>query len=153
MRQEGSLSHTRRECKYHIVFIPKYRKKAIFGQIRRDLGDVLKRLAQQKESRSIGRINAVSQTIPGQVCGEQCTSARWYAGPRGANADCLALLTSYFALLCRRAQPSAQPIPCPGIEPTASEQHPLELTALRETLCSLAFAFHLRTRNRPRKHG
>jgi putative transposase len=33
------------------VFIPKYRKKAIFGQIRRDLGDVLKRLAQQKESR------------------------------------------------------------------------------------------------------
>ena len=50
MRQAGSLSHTRWECKYHIVFIPKYRKKAIFGQIRQDLGDVLKRLAQQKES-------------------------------------------------------------------------------------------------------
>ena len=51
MRQDGSLSHSRWECKYHVVFIPKYRKKAIFGQIRRDLGDVLKRLAQQKESR------------------------------------------------------------------------------------------------------
>ena len=51
MRQDGSLSHSRWECKYHIVFIPKYRKKAIFGQIRRDLGEVLKRLAQQKESR------------------------------------------------------------------------------------------------------
>ncbi len=33
-----------------VVFIPKYRKKAIFGQIRRELGDVMKRLAQQKES-------------------------------------------------------------------------------------------------------
>ena len=33
-----------------VVFIPKYRKKAIFGQIRRDLGEVLKRLAQQRES-------------------------------------------------------------------------------------------------------
>ena len=51
MRQDRSLSHSRWECKYHVVFIPKYRKKAIFGQIRRELGDVLKRLAQQKESR------------------------------------------------------------------------------------------------------
>jgi putative transposase len=51
MRQAGSLSHSRRECKYHVVFIPKYRKKAIIGQIRRDLGSMLKRLAQQKESR------------------------------------------------------------------------------------------------------
>lgn len=34
-----------------MVFIPKYRKKAIFGQIRRELGDVLRRLAEQKESR------------------------------------------------------------------------------------------------------
>jgi putative transposase len=34
-----------------VVFIPKYRKKVIFGQIRRELGDVLRRLAQQKESR------------------------------------------------------------------------------------------------------
>ena len=33
------------------MFIPKYRKKAIFGQIRRDLGEVLRRLAEQRESR------------------------------------------------------------------------------------------------------
>ncbi len=51
MRQVSSLNHSRWECKYDVIFIPKYRKKAIFGQIRRDLGDVLKRLAQQKESR------------------------------------------------------------------------------------------------------
>ena len=50
MRQDRSLSHSRWECKYHVVFIPKYRKKAIFGQLRKELGDVLKRLAEQKES-------------------------------------------------------------------------------------------------------
>ena len=50
MRQVGSLNHSRWECKYHVVFIPKYRKKAIFGEIRRELGEVLRRLAEQKES-------------------------------------------------------------------------------------------------------
>jgi putative transposase len=46
-----SLSHTKWECKYHVVFIPKYRKKVIYGEIRRHLGDVLRRLAEQRESR------------------------------------------------------------------------------------------------------
>ncbi|MCO6441402.1 MAG: IS200/IS605 family transposase [Nitrococcus mobilis] len=50
MRQISSLSHTRWECKYHVVFIPKYRRKALFGQIRRELGEVFRRLAEQKES-------------------------------------------------------------------------------------------------------
>ena len=50
MRLVESLSHTRWECKYHVVFIPKYRKKVIFGQIRNELGDVFRRLARQKES-------------------------------------------------------------------------------------------------------
>ena len=50
MRQVNSLNHTRWECKYHIVFIPKYRRKALFGQIRKDLGEVLHSLARQKES-------------------------------------------------------------------------------------------------------
>ncbi len=50
MRQVKSLGHSRWECKYHVVFIPKYRKKAIFGQIRRELGAVFRRLAEQKES-------------------------------------------------------------------------------------------------------
>jgi len=49
MRQVSSLNHTRWECKYHIVFIPKYRRKVIFGQIRHELGDVFHRLAEQKE--------------------------------------------------------------------------------------------------------
>jgi len=50
MRQVSSLNHTRWECKYHIVFIPKYRRKALFGEIRRELGEVFHGLARQKES-------------------------------------------------------------------------------------------------------
>ena len=50
MRQDKSLSHSRWECKFHVVFIPKYRKKAIFGQIRAELGEVFRHLAEHKES-------------------------------------------------------------------------------------------------------
>ena len=50
MRQVGSLNHTRWECKYHIVFIPKCRRKVLFGQIRMDLSDIFHSLARQKES-------------------------------------------------------------------------------------------------------
>ena len=46
-----SLKHTQWECKYHVVFIPKYRRKALFGQIRRYLGETYRELAAQKESR------------------------------------------------------------------------------------------------------
>jgi REP-associated tyrosine transposase len=46
-----SLSHTKWECKYHIVFIPKYRRKVLYGALRQQLGEVLKQLAMQRESR------------------------------------------------------------------------------------------------------
>ena len=49
MRDYKSLSHTRWDCKYHVVFIPKKRKKAIFGAIRKHLGKILHELADQKE--------------------------------------------------------------------------------------------------------
>ena len=51
MDEYESLSHTKWECKYHVVFIPKYRKKALYGNLRRYLGEVFHRLAKQKESR------------------------------------------------------------------------------------------------------
>ena len=51
MRDRESLSHTKWECKYHVVFIPKYRKKVLYGALRRRLGEVLRRLAEQRESR------------------------------------------------------------------------------------------------------
>jgi len=46
-----SLSHTKWDCKYHIVFIPKYRRKALYGQLRTHLGEVFRNLAAQRESR------------------------------------------------------------------------------------------------------
>jgi putative transposase len=46
-----SLSHTKWECKYHVVFIPKCRRKVLYGELRRHLGDVFRRLAGQRESR------------------------------------------------------------------------------------------------------
>jgi putative transposase len=50
MKQGNSLNHTRWECKYLIVFNPKYRRKATFGQIRRELADVFHSLVRQKDS-------------------------------------------------------------------------------------------------------
>ena len=46
-----SLSHTRWECKYHVVFIPKCRRRTLYAQLRRHLGEVFHNLARQKESR------------------------------------------------------------------------------------------------------
>lgn len=43
------LSHSRWECKYHVVWIPKCRRKMLYGQLRRHLGEVLHELARQKE--------------------------------------------------------------------------------------------------------
>ena len=46
---ESSLSHTKWNCMYHIVFIPKYRRKSIYGKLRRDIGTYLRRLCDYKE--------------------------------------------------------------------------------------------------------
>ncbi len=43
-----SLSHTRWKCQYHIVFIPKYRKKKLFGQLKRDVREILITLCKYK---------------------------------------------------------------------------------------------------------
>ena len=46
-----SLNHSVWDCKYHVVFIPKCRRKTLYGDLRQYLGEVFRRLAQQKESR------------------------------------------------------------------------------------------------------
>jgi len=53
MYNEQSLSHTRWECKFHVVWIPKYRKKVIYVSLRKYLGDIMRELATQKESKII----------------------------------------------------------------------------------------------------
>ena len=50
MRDIQSLSHSTWECKYHVVFIPKCRRKVLYGQLRKDLGEVFRQLAKQKQS-------------------------------------------------------------------------------------------------------
>ena len=44
----GSLEHTTWRCQYHIVFAPKYRRLAIYGQIKKDIGQILRKLCEQK---------------------------------------------------------------------------------------------------------
>ena len=46
-----SLSHTAWDCKYHVVFIPKCRRRTLYGQLRQHLGEVFRKLAAQRECR------------------------------------------------------------------------------------------------------
>lgn len=50
MNDTSSLNHSRWECKYHIVWIPKYRRKILYGQLRKYLGQIFKDLAQNRGS-------------------------------------------------------------------------------------------------------
>ncbi|EFQ66744.1 transposase-like protein [Enterococcus faecalis DAPTO 516] len=46
---DKSLAHTRWNCKYHLVFTPKYRRKVIYDQLRQDIGKILRKLCEMKE--------------------------------------------------------------------------------------------------------
>jgi putative transposase len=51
MDEYQALSHTTWDCKYHVVFIPKCRRKTLYLELRRHLGEVFRKLAEQKESK------------------------------------------------------------------------------------------------------
>ena len=51
MDEYESLGHTKWECKYHVVFIPKCRRKTLYGELRKHLGEVFRQLAEQKQCR------------------------------------------------------------------------------------------------------
>ena len=53
-----SIQHTRWNCTYHIVFIPKYRRKIMYGQVKKDVADILKKLCEMKQV----------ELIEGKVC-------------------------------------------------------------------------------------
>ena len=55
MKNYESLSHTRYDCKYHVVFIPKYRRKKIYGAIRRHLGEIFSRAGEAEGKSHLGR--------------------------------------------------------------------------------------------------
>ena len=46
---DNSISHTRWNCKYHIIWIPKYRRKVIFGKLRKEIGQIIRQLCSYKE--------------------------------------------------------------------------------------------------------
>ena len=83
MENEQSLTHTKWECKYHIVFIPKCRRKAIYEKLRKHLGGVFRQLAVQKESEILARIShspSVRQLVRGRIT-LQRTSQRLPVSP------------------------------------------------------------------------
>ena len=99
MDEFESLSHTRWDCKYHVVFIPKCRRKALYGELRRHLGEVFKKLAAQKESRieeghlmpdhvlmmiAIPPKYAVSQVV-GYIKGKSAIHMAWVYAERRRN--------------------------------------------------------------------
>ena len=51
MDKSESLSHSAWDCKYHVIFIPKCRRRTLYAELRKHLGEVFRRLAEQKESR------------------------------------------------------------------------------------------------------
>jgi len=98
MERYESLQHTKWECKYHLVWIPKYRKKVLYGQLRKELGPVLRKLALQKESEVVeGRLRVdhvhMLVSIPpkysvAQVVGcVKGKSAIWVARVMGRNRN------------------------------------------------------------------
>jgi putative transposase len=49
MKEWQSLAHTKWECKYHVVIVPKYRKKALYGKLRKRIGEILRELCRYKD--------------------------------------------------------------------------------------------------------
>jgi putative transposase len=49
MREWQSLAHVKWECKYHVVIVPKYRKKVLYGRVRKEAGKIIRQLCRQKD--------------------------------------------------------------------------------------------------------
>ncbi len=60
MNDTNSLAHTKWNCKYHIVFAPKYRRKVFFGEKRREIGKILRQLCEWKKVREYRRGGSMS---------------------------------------------------------------------------------------------
>jgi putative transposase len=99
MDEQESLNHSKWERKYHVVFIPKRRRKTLYVQLRRYLGEIFRKLAEQKESRieeghlmadhvhmmiSIPPKYAVSQVI-GFIKGKSAIHLAWVYGENRRN--------------------------------------------------------------------
>ena len=89
MDEGESVSHTKWECKSHVVFIPKCRRRVLYGELRRHLGEVFRKLAEQEESRieeGHARPRAHDDRDTAQVCGvaRDCVYQREERNPSGS---------------------------------------------------------------------
>ena len=71
----SSLAHTKWECKYHIVFAPKYRRQIIYGKIKQDIGQMIRKLCQYKGKRLVDNCYADDQC---QSRSEYIEKAIWF---------------------------------------------------------------------------
>jgi len=58
-----SLSHSKWKCQYHIVFIPKYRKKQLYGRIRQDIKEILTTLCQYKNVEIVEKNSHIDESV------------------------------------------------------------------------------------------
>ena len=99
MNNIQSLSHAKWDCKFHVVWIPKCRRKVLYGQLRKNLGEVFHELARQKESKvleghlqpdhvhmliSIPPKYSVSQVV-GYIKGKSAIHLAWVYSERKRN--------------------------------------------------------------------
>ena len=74
----SSLAHTKWECKYHIVFAPKYRRQIIYGKIKQDIGQMLRKLCEYKG------IEIHEAEAPLGAARENCAVGRLFDEPIGS---------------------------------------------------------------------
>ena len=125
-----SLSHSKWECKYHVVFIPKYRRKTLYGELRQHLGEVFRRLAIQKESwveeghlmpDHVHMMISIQRPHRAALSGPKPKAPGFAGGYLLSYGPSLAKISqkvgTYAALILKGAQPSDLPIQ----QPTAFE--------------------------------
>ena len=73
MNDTNSLAHTKWNCKYHIVFAPKYRHKVFFGEKRREIGKILRQLCEWKKVNIVEIEEYIRNQLEEDRMGEQLT--------------------------------------------------------------------------------
>lgn len=73
MNDTNSLAHTKWNCKYHIVFAPKYRRKVFFGEKRREIGKILRQLCEWKKVNIVEIEEYIRNQLEEDRMGEQLT--------------------------------------------------------------------------------
>ncbi len=91
--------HTRRKYKYHIILVPKFRRKVEYGKLRKDIGEILRRLCDCTYVEIIEARSNQSQTIERVVAGDKKKHPKRYTPYRGINQVAIGLIYQFKRLL------------------------------------------------------